>query len=98
MEVIQELAAAGPFTVDFFYAPALFSRPHADEGAILDAGPVTDFFAGWVPELDRPPVGLVGVGYGTTGPWDRLSILTSRRRGHLYLKGRISGTIGQLRK
>jgi hypothetical protein len=58
------LASRGvPVRVDFLYSVAQYSPPDRDDLPLRHAGPVTDFFAGWSPALDLPPVGIVGLGY-----------------------------------
>lgn len=50
-------------SVDFVYRLAEFTPPSRYSGPNVHVGPVSDSFAGWSTEPDKPPVAIVGLGY-----------------------------------
>jgi hypothetical protein len=50
-------------TVDFVYSPAAYSDPPLVLGPIQNLGPATPEFAGWSPDVDKPVLAVVGLGY-----------------------------------
>lgn len=52
-----------PLNVRFTYAPAIFTRPHADVAPVTVSEPVIPEFAGWSSSPERPVSAIVGLGY-----------------------------------
>jgi hypothetical protein len=57
-----EISGEKDIQVDFFYAPARYSRGSYQEGPIITSEPVINFFAGWSSEPERAAVTIVGLG------------------------------------
>jgi hypothetical protein len=61
--VLTELSRFSRYRVDFVYSGAEFSVPSDDIGLNVSSGPVTDQFAGWSDDPDKPPAAIIGLGY-----------------------------------
>jgi len=49
--------------VDYFYSLAPIKGKRKEDSPIKYSGPVTPFFAGWVPNIDIPLTTVIGLGY-----------------------------------
>lgn len=64
VEAVFALPAEANIDVDFLYAPARYAEPNPNrEPQVISVTPVTDAFAGWWEDLDKPLLGIVGLGY-----------------------------------
>jgi hypothetical protein len=64
VEAVFALPVEANIDVDFLYAPARYAEPNPNrEPQVISVAPVTDAFAGWWDDLDKPLLAIVGLGY-----------------------------------
>jgi hypothetical protein len=63
VEFLVDVESTLELQVDFLYAIAEFSPPPHGTTPNIYVGPALPFFAGWSAEPERPPIGIVGLGY-----------------------------------
>jgi hypothetical protein len=64
IEAIVSLPEESELEVDFLYTAAKFEKPDKEkEPPIFSVAPVSEFFAGWWDDLEKPLFAIVGLGY-----------------------------------
>jgi hypothetical protein len=63
LSVLERSGEERRLRVKFLYSGAEFSQPPTEFGLNVSSGPVTERFAGWSTDPDKPPAAIVGLGY-----------------------------------
>ena len=79
VEAVFALPKDAHLDVDFLYTPAEFAEPEPDlDPLVISVSPVSDAFAGWWDDLDKPLHAIVGLGYEKERAASALDVLEPR--------------------
>jgi len=89
IEAIISLPDEAEAAIDFLYTAAVFEKPDKDEEPpIFSVAPVSEFFAGWWDDLEKPLFAIVGLGYELERAASALDLLEPSRTQLFVPEGR----------